>query len=1084
MSSSGSTRDLHKVIQAFMASPKLPLPDDIARILDAYLNKHSEYDQATSDRLQEDLLATFAQSVHNKQPVHYASFLAVLRQLRPAIRSTAHIMQWWEKLIEPVFDHLGNERGPSTGVLSDIGEFLVPDDEEDESEESWAGAQETNKDAAPYVIGRRLLQKWMDVYHVVLTEGCSAGWTRERPIQDILILFGKRKPKAFFHVLNDLFVQKFYRTRSISLLSEFIRSQPPHLYLIIKSPLFDSLLRCLQYDTSTTVVSLALTCLTMLLPNMPGSIVPYLATLFNIYARILFWDREQPNADALGGPMASPSEQSSGFHVWEKCTFSPHIDGIAIPHLLGYFNILYGLYPLNFMDYIRKPQRYLRHANAQDTDDVEVQPSEIRDRSEKYRQCHMLHSNFYSLTIESEKTDFGRWMRSAAADVVAECVSLHISADEMRALRNDSITQRNLLKAEFPAFSQRSSVVPASDVAEEETAPDQLVPNGARLSASTGIASVSTSSRDPSAIMRRASQSSQPSDLMRRDSTTDSPTLGPLLSQTISHTEVPTISTVSESSRGAKSTLYQAPANDSVPSLALSHQESVPEKLTSPSRASLHLPSLSAPSPLHHLDNVDDMDDNGNGGHGKSAAEPNEETLTEMRRQILIMKNDLNFERYMVQQHLAHIGALRRSNVRQAVTEAETQRLILANRTLKQRLEDAKKSEAQIKKEAEMSRNMSKNWGDSLSNKLKKLREEHKTWLADEQTLKRDLQTSQEDGARLLALVCKAEVRELKAKQDMQMLEGATAEMDKLKEEVKTLEAAQRESQKLETQLEQTQERVAKLESTLEMLQMKLAAREDELARTRTYYQQQVISLNNKLADALHDCSTGDEEANDNNNNNRINNNTLSETRAQVDNALAASRAKYLELQKNHARLTRRYKLLESKRLEQATAIANNDSHNSPDVHSQHMSILSDADMEAAGVFRTQPLAMRGSVGSASGTGVAHRYRQRVASDAGSFEATSPTSWAAQMSTSIGSAVSSPSTVVRRPSTPSGQSPNVGPRGEEAPGSVSPQAERYYGRGGVQNSLRKERRDSKKGEESGDKSNKKPSGSGFRGMRG
>lgn len=817
-------------------------------------------------------------------------------------------------------------------------------------------------------------------------------------------------------------MQKFYRTRSISLLSEFIRSQPPHLYLIVKSPLFESLLRCLQMDTSTTVVSLALTCLTMLLPNMPGSIVPYLPTLFNIYARILFWDREQPITDDLGAAMASPSEQNSSFQVWEKCTFSPDIDGIAIPHLLGYFNILYGLYPLNFMDYIRKPQRYLRHANAKDTDDMEVQPSEIRDRSEKYRQSHMLHPNFYSLTIESEKTDFGRWMKSATADVVAECVSLHISVGEIHVLRNDSITQRNLLRDRFPSLSNRSSTMPtASDSVEEETAPDQ-VPNSARLSASTGI-SLSASSRDPTAIMRRTSQSSQPSDILRRDSTTDSPTLGPLLSQTTSRTDVQD----GDSSRAAKSSLYQSQANDSVQSLSLSHQESIPERLTSPSKVSLRQPSLSAPSPLHHLDNIDDIEAD------KDAAEPSEDTLTEMRRQILLLKNDLTFERYMVQQHLAHIGALRRSNVRQAVTEAETQRLILANRTLKQRLEEAKKTEAQVKKEAEMSRNMSRNWGDSLSNKLKKLREEHKTWTADEEALRRDLKVSQEDGARLLALVCSAEVRELKAKQDMQMLESAAAELDKLKEEVKTLEAAKRESQKLETQLEQTQEEVSKLEGTLELLQMKLEAREADLARTRTYYQHQVVALNGKLNEALGEATPG----------NGVNH---LETRSQVDSALAASRAKYLELQKKHARLMRRYTLFESKRLEFNTSPPFDEpNYISPrsggDVQAT-AAALSDPEMDNnnSGARRSQPIAMRGSVSSVgSGT---NRHRQRVASDAGSFDATSPATWAAQMSTSIGSAVSSPSTVVRRPSTPSAP-----PATGEAPGSTSPQAERYYGRG-------------------------------------
>lgn len=184
-----------------MASPKLPLSDDLIRILDAYLDKHAEHDQATSDRLQEDLLATFTQSVHNKQPIHYVAFLAILRQLRPAIRSTAHLLQWWEKLVDPVFDHLGDERGPSGEVLSDIGEFLVPDDEDDDNDEGnggggGGGAQDTNKESAPYALGLRLLQKWMDVYHIVLTEGYSSGWTKERPIQEVLVLFGKRKPKV------------------------------------------------------------------------------------------------------------------------------------------------------------------------------------------------------------------------------------------------------------------------------------------------------------------------------------------------------------------------------------------------------------------------------------------------------------------------------------------------------------------------------------------------------------------------------------------------------------------------------------------------------------------------------------------------------------------------------------------------------------------------------------------------------------------------------------------------------------------------------------------------------------------------
>lgn len=70
--------------------------------------------------------------------------------------------------------------------------------------------------------------------------------------------------------------QKDFRAQALTLLCEFVQSQPPHLHVVLETPLFDNLLRCLQYDTSTTVVTIAVTALTMLLPNVPGSLVPYL----------------------------------------------------------------------------------------------------------------------------------------------------------------------------------------------------------------------------------------------------------------------------------------------------------------------------------------------------------------------------------------------------------------------------------------------------------------------------------------------------------------------------------------------------------------------------------------------------------------------------------------------------------------------------------------------------------------------------------------------------------------------------------------------------------------------------------------
>ncbi|OAA58038.1 Hamartin [Niveomyces insectorum RCEF 264] len=1085
-----STRDLTKAVQAFATSPTLPLPDALSGAIQAYLDKHAEYDASASDRLQEDLLSIFDKTAPTRQPLFYASFLAVVRRLRPAIRSTDHLLQWWDRLIDPILNHLSEVRKLASDILADIEDFLLFDDSNDPDEKS-AGDDHGGRDAkssALNPIALRLLQKWMDVCHVVLVEGPRTSWGKEKPAETLLMLFGKKKPKEFFDALNDFFVRKSYRTRSISLVSEFVRSQPPHLHLITKSPLFDSLLRCLLQDTSTIVVSLALTSLTMLLPNMPGSIVPALPALFNIYARLLFWDRELAGLDNDAGGVrhaVSPDEeQEAADSPWEKCTFSPESDGTEIPHVLEYFNILYGLYPLNFMDYIRKPQRYLRHANATDTDEVEVQPSEIRDRSEKYRQLHLLHPNFYSLTIESEKTDFGRWMRSVTADIVSDCVALYMPLD-----------RGPVLHADMEAGS-----APAAD--------SRLRDSGVRSSTSTGVTSSSINSRDPSAIIRRSSQSSMPFQVPGRDSSggggggvnaNDSSTLPPLMSQSASQTD---LQIMINSNKAIKSGFYPSMENDSVPSLSLSHPESVPERLSTCSRVSLRPPSAvvsSSPQPASRAvgennNNNNNHDNHDNHDNMQDLERVGEDTLTEMRRQILLLKNDLSFERYMTQQHLAHIGALRRSTVRHAVTEAETQKLFLSNRTLKNRLEEARKAESQVKKEAEMSRSRARNRDEALTSKLKKLRDEQKAWTAEEETLRANLRIAQVDNARLHALVCQAEVRELKTKQDMQMLESAAAEMDKLKEDVKALSDAKNASHRLQAQLEQTRDEAAKSESMLELLRMKLKAREAELLQTREYYEKQVNALNAELTEVLvrggplatHDANTGG-----------------TNPRALVESALAASRAKYLELQKNHTRLMRKYKVLESQGLERATAADYDEplayATSGPRGVDTSVSVASsDLEAEAARAFGTQqPFGSRknshqtaddgtssigaGSVGSSSGLAGAARHRQRMASDAsGPSETTTstPQTYRGANAVAAPTPTSPPNTVTRRPSTPSGPASRP-----EAVAGTSPQAERYYGRGGVQNSLRKERKD-KRGDESADKKDKRAGGSGIRGIRG
>src|SRR6201999_2760215 len=118
-----------------------------------------------------------------------------------------------------------------------------------------------------------------------------------------------------------------------------------------------------------------------------------------------------------------------------------------------------------------------------------------------------------------------------------------------------------------------------------------------------------------------------------------------------------------QSNKAIKSSLHQSLTNDSVPSLALSHQESIPEKVSV--KPSFVPESLLSSPPV-----------------GENGVQ-----VSQLYRQILMLQNDLNFERFMKEQHLSHIGELQRKQLVEAQTEAETQNLVEANRQLTKRLE-------------------------------------------------------------------------------------------------------------------------------------------------------------------------------------------------------------------------------------------------------------------------------------------------------------------------------------------------------------------------------------------------------------
>lgn len=555
---------------------------------------------------------------------------------------------------------------------------------------------------------------------------------------------------------------------------------------------------------------------------------------------------------------------------WEKLSYSPVSDAETVPELLHYFTFLYGLYPINFMSYIRKPSRYLRHANLPDAEEIDVQPLEIRHRSEPFRQLHFLHPNFYTMTIESEVKNKDRWMNSEAGDVVASCVALRrpniLRSSPMKNLSEISVSQppnydvpdQPLLGdgEDLPKFRPESDAMDRRDPSWRNTTSTMVASPDPRHSLKHSPCFQSTRMYDDSPI------------LSPQDERLDSPTLPPQL-LTDSQAQ-------QEDSPLPRNSLYEF-ANESEVSMGSDLQ------IQEPSIVNSYLQSLTQHQRAPET---------------STGPSPTDETssTSSLHREIMLLKNDLSFERFLKQQHLSHIGQLRRKHVREATVEAETQHLINSNKGLKNKLEDAKSTALQMKKESEKSRTHSKRWEAQLTAKLRALREEQKKSTSEIETLGRDLASAQNNCLNLRQLVVASEAKELSARLKLQSFEVTLQEHGKLRAEVEKLTATVRKYEAAGAENEHARAGEALAISKAEMLEMKLRAREAEMFNVRMAADREIRSLMIELEEATqgaHDTPP-------------------KEWQPMLDNALAASRAKLMESQKAHAHLLRKFTNLQA----------------------------------------------------------------------------------------------------------------------------------------------------------------------------
>ncbi|KAM3080429.1 hypothetical protein ACMFMG_005384 [Clarireedia jacksonii] len=620
-----------------------------------------------------------------------------------------------------------------------------------------------------------------------------------------------------------------------------------------------------------------MTALIMFLPHIPASLSKHLPALFNIYSRMLFWDRQRKMEESFSEDADEKSTHSS--ESWTKLSQILDTDDVSVPELLHYYTFLYGLYPMNFMSYIRKPQKFLRHQGFPGADDLEVDPMEIRQRSEPFRQVHLLHPNFFSMTIDQELSDTNRWVKSEASDVVTECMALYIPG----------YTHHTPLprSQQFGSHADANPDVPEQPLVEQNTVtPYQSRPGSWRHTTSTAVASPEGLRNS---LLRRSSFTSQSiasmidSPVMRPEHhQPGSPTLPAHLATSSSHTQLHDMLNFQRA--GSARGLYQTLTNESVQSLALSHQghdnsSHVDSYLQSLVRS--HAPRSPSLRP----------------GTNDSTK------VAYLQRELMLLKNDLNFERYLKQQHLTHIGQLRRKAIREARVEAETQNLINSNRILRSKLEDAKRTIIQMKNESEKSRNHSRKWEADLTTKLRTLKDEQKKWVIEGDQLRRDLAASKHDIVTLRKLILAAETKVANAAQKVQLVESNYEELKRLRGEVEELTTRLRKYEAREVEMDQTKQDEEQAHNTIDMLNMKLAVKDAEISRLQATFDRQLAELDQQRSERR-----GDKQES-------------ALRQLKFEEALVGSRKRTDELKRAHSNLLKRYAKLQQEYLEISTGV-------------------------------------------------------------------------------------------------------------------------------------------------------------------
>ena len=169
-----------------------PISDDLSSAIQAYLDKHPDIEDHDSQRLHEELMQLYTTKV-GSHPDRHAAFLSAFRGLRPALTGTDRLTAWWDLMVRPTLDSLGQAKAVVADARAVALSVLVYDEEDD---------RDGNKAKTAAVFTERLFEIFLEKTKVSFSEH-GAGFAEQEKqrfvvsnMEAVLLAYGKRKPKA------------------------------------------------------------------------------------------------------------------------------------------------------------------------------------------------------------------------------------------------------------------------------------------------------------------------------------------------------------------------------------------------------------------------------------------------------------------------------------------------------------------------------------------------------------------------------------------------------------------------------------------------------------------------------------------------------------------------------------------------------------------------------------------------------------------------------------------------------------------------------------------------------------------------